>query len=181
LAAGIRYATHLFNAMPPLESRQPGLAGAVLAQPTWTTGLIPDGVHVHPTLVEAVWRAKGATGLNLVTDAMAALGMPPGLYQLNDFAVHVSDTDARLANGTLAGCIISLDKAVQNLIAYTGCSLSDALATVTTTPARLLGLEHERGRIAPGLLADLVLLDEDMSVMRTFAAGELVYTARGVA
>ncbi len=174
-SAGIRYATHLFNAMPPLEHRAPGIAGAVLAETGWTAGLIPDGIHVHPVLVEAVWRAKGAGGLNLVSDAMAALGMPPGQYPLNDLTVNVSERDARLPDGTLAGSILPLDQAVRNLIGYTRCTLSDALATVTTTPARVLGLEHSRGQIAPGYTADLVLLDHALNVLATVVRGNIVY------
>ncbi|HZQ09005.1 MAG TPA: N-acetylglucosamine-6-phosphate deacetylase [Anaerolineae bacterium] len=174
-AAGIRYATHLFNAMPPLDHRAPGIVGAVLSNPEWTTGLIPDGIHVHPSLVKMVWLNKSARGLNLVSDAMAALGMPPGRYRLNDFDVIVSDCDARLPDGTLAGSILPLDQAVRNLISFTRCPLSDALATVTTTPARILNLSHARGRIAPGYIADLVLLDSNLNVGMTIAAGNIVY------
>lgn len=176
-SAGIRYATHLFNAMPPLEHRAPNAPGAVLANCDWVTGLIPDGIHVHPSLVKTIWNAKG-TRVNLVSDAMAALGMPPGIYRLNDFDCYVSDTAARLADGTLAGSILPLDRAVRNFIAYTGCSLSDALATVTTTPAELMNVDHERGRIAENMIADLALLDDALTVQLTIAAGEVVYSAR---
>lgn len=173
--AGIRYATHLFNAMSPLDHRAPGAAGAVLATPEWVTGLIADGVHVDPALVKVVWLAKHEN-LNLVSDAMGALGMPPGSYRLNDFEVVVSDRDARLANGTLAGSILPLDRAVRNLIEYTGCTLREALQTVTTTPARVLEIAEERGRIAEGMVADLVFLDERFHVRMTIAKGEVVYS-----
>ena len=151
------------------------VAGALLNDAPSVVGLIPDGIHVHPAMVKLAWIAKGSTSINLVSDAMAALGMPPGRYQLNDFDVHVSKTDARLADGTLAGSILPLDEAVRNLIEYTGCSLSEALATVTTTPAALLGLSDQRGRIAPGLLADLVLLTPDLEVAMTISAGQITY------
>ena len=173
--AGITYGTHLFNAMPPLGHRDPGLAGALLTDKRCVTGLIPDGIHVHPDLVGLIWAAKGSSHLNLVSDAMAALGMPPGQYYLNDFEVTVTETEARLANGTLAGSILPLDAAVRNLIDFTGCSLSEALATVTTTPAALLGLSQQRGRIAPGFIADLVLLTPDLEVALTITAGEITY------
>ncbi|MCB0198411.1 MAG: amidohydrolase family protein, partial [Anaerolineae bacterium] len=156
MRAGVGYGTHLFNAMPSLSHREPGLVGALLNDSHSVVGLIPDGIHVHPAMIKLAWAAKGSAGINLVSDAMAALGMPPGRYQLNDFEVQVSETDARLADGTLAGSILPLDEAVRNLIEYTGCALSEALATVTTTPAALLGLAEQRGRIAPNLLADLV-------------------------
>ncbi len=172
--AGIRYATHLFNAMPPLDHRAPNAAGAVLANPEWITGLIPDGIHVHPALVKMIWLAKG-TLVNLVSDAMAALGMPSGIYPLNDFDVIVTERDARLENGTLAGSILPLDQAVRNFIVYTNCSLADAFATVTTTPAQLLNLQHERGHIAEGMIADLVMLDDALNVEMTIARGEIVY------
>lgn len=172
--AGIRYATHLFNAMPPLEPRAPNAAGAVLANPDWVAGLISDGIHVHPTLVKMVWLAKG-TRVNLVSDAMAALGMAPGTYRLNDFDVIVSERDARMRDGTLAGSILPLDEAVRNFIRFTGCSIGEALATVSSTPARVLGIERERGEIGEGMMADLVLLDAALRVELTVARGGVVY------
>lgn len=174
-SSGIRYATHLFNAMPPLEHRMPNAPGAVLANRDWIAGLIPDGVHVHPTLVKTIWNAKG-TRVNLVSDAMAALGMPAGTYRLNEFECHVANGEARLKNGTLAGSILPLDQAIRNFIAYTGCTLPQALATVTTTPAELLSITHQRGHIAEGMLADLVLLDDSLNVQMTIANGEIVFS-----
>lgn len=174
--AGVRYGTHLFNAMPPLEHREPGLPGALLTDDRPTVGLIADGVHTHPAMITMVWRALGQR-LNLVTDAMAALGMGPGTHVLGDYEVLVDETSCRLANGTLAGSILSLDEALRNLVRYGGCTLEEALPTVTTTPARAIGLDHERGQIAPGYVADLVLLSPDLQVRGTVAAGDLVYTA----
>jgi len=174
-AAGTRYGTHLFNAMSPLAHREPGLPGALLATPGQTVGLIPDGTHVHPGLIQIIWAVKGPRQISVVSDAMAALGMAAGQYQLNDFEVIVSEKDARLSNGTLAGSVLAMDDAVRNLIAFTGCKLSEALATVTTTPTDLLGIGGERGRIQPGLIADLVLLTPDLRVVTTIAAGEIVW------
>jgi N-acetylglucosamine-6-phosphate deacetylase len=173
--AGVSYGTHLFNAMPALGHREPGLAGALLTHPTLVAGLIPDGIHVHPAVVALIWAAMGSHRLNLVSDDMAALGMPPGAYQIGDQRVIVTATDARLADGTLAGSILPLDAALRNLIAFTGCSLEAALPTLTTTPARLLGLAHELGQLAPGFLADLVLLRPDLTVAMTIVRGEIVY------
>lgn len=178
-AAGTRYGTHLFNAMPALAHREPGLPGALLATPGQVVGLIADGTHIHPGLIRIVWAAKGPAGVCLVTDAMAALGMRPGRYQLNEFEVIVTETDARLADGTLAGSVLTMDQAVRNLIAFTGCTLPAALATVTATPADLLGIGGERGRIRPGLLADLVLLTPDLRVAITIAAGKIVWRSAG--
>lgn len=173
--AGIRYGTHLFNAMPPLAHREPGLPGALLSDPRPAAGFIPDGIHTHPTMIGLVWKLLGPARFSMVTDCMAALGMGPGRHLLGDFEVIVDASSARLGDGTLAGSILSLDRGLRNLIRVTGCSLEDALATITMTPARLLGLAHERGCIAPGCIADLVLLSPDLRVQATMARGEVVH------
>jgi len=173
--AGARYATHLFNAMPTLHHREPGLVAAALADPRVTVGLVADGLHVHPALVGLLWRWLGPDRLNLVTDAMAALGMGPGEYVLGDYAVRVAEDAARLADGTLAGCVLSLDAMLRAFLSYSGATVDEALPTITTTPARLLGLGDWLGRIAPGCAADLVLLSPDLRVVETFVGGESVY------
>lgn len=171
--AGITWGTHLFNAMSPFTPREPGLVGALLASDV-PCGLIADGVHVHPTVVKIAWRAKGARGLTLVTDAMSALGMPPGRYALGERAVIADATSARLADGTLAGSTLTMDAAIRNVIAYTGCALADAVTLASATPARVLGLAR-KGQIAPGYDADLVVLDESLRVALTIARGAVVY------
>jgi N-acetylglucosamine-6-phosphate deacetylase len=178
--AGIRYGTHLFNAMPALQHRDPGLPGALLTDARVTVGLIADGIHTHPAIVSLVWQALGPRRLNLVTDAMAALGVPAGTHRLADFDVVVDATSARLADGTLAGSILSLDQALRNLIAMTDCSLHDALQTMTTTAARAIGVS-DRGRLARGAVADVVLLSPDLQVRTTIAAGVVAYEAPVVA
>ena len=175
--AGARYGTHLFNAMPALGHRDPGLPGALLCDDRMIVGFIADGVHTHRSIIGLVWKMLGPKRMSLVTDAMAALGMPPGKHRLGDYDVYVDATSARLADGTLAGSILELDQALRNLIDITGCPLSEALETMTTTPAGLLGLEGERGRIAPGLAADMVLLSSSLKVDATIAAGEVVFSA----
>jgi N-acetylglucosamine-6-phosphate deacetylase len=174
--AGARYGTHLFNAMSALGHREPGLPGALLTDPRPTVGVIADGVHTHRSVIRLTWQALGPHRMNLVTDAMAALGMPAGRHSLGDFEVVVDATSARLADGTLAGSILSLDQALRNLIDVTGCTLADALPTLTTTPARAIGLDRERGRIAPGCIADMVLLTADLHVSATIAEGAVVYS-----
>ncbi|UCG26477.1 MAG: N-acetylglucosamine-6-phosphate deacetylase [Chloroflexota bacterium] len=173
--AGISYATHLFNAMPELNHRKPGLIGAVLSDERVTIGLIADGVHVHPSLVKLIWHMTGSDRLNLVTDAMAALGMPPGDYTLGDYKVKVSGEKATLSNGTLAGSILSMDQALRNLLNLTGCSQAEALRTITTTPATLLGIGNRKGQVAPGFDADLVLLTPDFQVVATVIDGQIAY------
>ena len=173
--AGIRYGTHLFNAMPALYHREPGLVAALLTDPRLTVGLIADGIHTHPSIVSLVWQFLGSARLNLVTDGMAALGMSSGRHLLGDLKVETDESSARLADGTLAGSILSLDTALRNLIAFAGCSLQDALPTVTSTPAASLGILDQRGQLSPGLVADLVLLSSDLDVTMTIASGDVVY------
>ncbi len=175
--AGIRYGTHLFNAMSLLAHREPGLPGALLTEERVAVGFIPDGIHTHPAMIRMAWKQLGPRRFSMVTDCMAALGMGPGHHLLGDYEVTVDAASARLADGTLAGSILSLDEGVRNLIRATGCALEEALATVTTTPARLLGLSQERGEIAPGYVADLVLLSQDLTIEMTIARGEVVYRA----
>lgn len=173
-AAGIRYGTHLFNAMPPLHHRKPGLAAALLSDKRLTIGLIADGIHVHPAMVKLAWQLAGSR-LNLVTDAMTALGMPPGAYVLGDQTVQVTETDARLADGTLAGSVLSLDQALRNLMTFAGVNLAQVLPLVTERPASLLGQADTLGRVAQGAQADLVLLDPAHQVVLTMVAGQIVY------
>lgn len=172
-AAGIGWGTHLYNAMSPLQHREPGLMGALLVSEV-PCGLIPDGIHSHPAMVQLAWKAKGADGLTLVTDCMAAMGMAPGRYALGEHLVIVDETTARLEDGTLAGSILRMDEGLRNMLAFTGCSLADASRMTSTNPARLLGLQR-KGRIAPGCDADLVALSPENRVTHTFAAGKLVY------
>jgi N-acetylglucosamine-6-phosphate deacetylase len=159
--------------MPPVNHRAPGLVEALLTDPRAAVGLIPDGLHLHPALIRLIWQSAGPARVNVVTDAMAALGEPPGRYRLGDFEVTVSENDARLNDGRLAGSTLSLDQGLRNLIAFTDCGVNDALRTVTETPARLLGLT-DRGRLAPGCRADLVLLTPDLRVRIVIVGGQVV-------
>ncbi len=176
--AGITYGTHLFNAMPALDHREPGLVGALLGHSQVTVGIIADGIHLHPSLVALAWKAKGHLRVSLVTDAMAALGMPAGTYTLGDQDVIVEDEAARLADGRLAGSVLTLDQAVRNLVNFAGCRPYEAISMVTAVPASILRMADSRGRIAPGFLADMVLLDSDLRVVETLVAGEVVYSTR---
>jgi N-acetylglucosamine-6-phosphate deacetylase len=171
--AGVAWGTHLFNAMAPFTHREPGLAGALLSSDI-PCGLIVDGVHVHPAAVRAAYRAKGAHGITLVTDAMSAMGMEPGHYRLGDRNVIVDAITARLDDGTLAGSILQMDAALRHVIDFTGCSLADAITMASTTPARVLGLAN-KGQLVPGADADLVVLDESLQVQMTIARGEIVF------
>jgi len=170
-SAGLTYVTHLFNAMAPFGHRSPGPIGAVLADPSVTAGVICDGIHVDPTAVEMAWRALGPHRMSLVSDASPALGAPYGRFNIGGFEIIHDETGVRTVDGVLAGSALELDRAVRNLMAYTGCSLAEALATVTTTPADLLGLS-DRGRIRVGARADLTIVDPAGHLHRTVVAGE---------
>lgn len=171
---GITFGTHLFNAMPQINHRHPGITTALLTADAVAVGIIADGTHTHADMVHLAWLAKGRDRLVLVTDAMGALGMPEGRYSLNGSLITVDETSARLEDGTLAGSILSLDQAVRNLIAFTGCPLADALHTVTANPARVIRLA-DRGALVPGYDADLVLLDEKGVVHATIKRGEWIF------
>lgn len=175
IEAGIGWGTHLFNAMHDLRHREPGLPLALLLSNV-PVGLIADGVHLHPAIIELALRLKGAAGITLVTDAMAAMGNPPGVYNLGGFEVHVDEHSARLATGTLAGSILTMDAAVRYLVEQCRCPLAAALTMATRTPADLLRLGN-KGRLAVGADADIVVLDETLHVTATFVAGELVHRA----
>ena len=171
--AGIAWGTHLYNAMSPLGQREPGLMGALLVSPV-PVGLITDGVHSHPAMVKVAYRCKGADGIAIVTDAMEAMGMAPGNYRLGDRSVIVDSSTARLADGTLAGSILTMDAGVRNMVEFSGCMQVEALAMASATPARILGLAR-KGRIAAGCDADLTILDGTGRVAETWARGERVY------
>ena len=171
-AAGARYVTHLFNAMRPFAHRDPGPIGAALADDEIVVGIICDGVHVDPVAVRMAWRALGPHRLNLVTDAVAALGDGRGRLGADDLTV--GGGAVRNASGVLAGSVLSLDQAVRNLVAFTGCTVPDAIATVTSTPADLLGLA-DRGRLHVGCRADVTVLDRDLRVVATIVGGEVAW------
>jgi len=173
-SAGLSYATHLFNAMAPFSHRNPGPVGAVLADDDVVAGIICDGIHVDPIAVRMAWHALGPTRMSLVSDASPALGMPYGRMQLAGFEIIHDETGVRTVDGVLAGSALALDQAVRNLIEFTGCTLADALATVTTTPADLLGLT-DRGRLGVGMRADLTILDGDANLVATIVAGTLAH------
>lgn len=172
--AGARMATHLYNAMSAFAHRSPGAIGAALVDQRLTVGLIADGVHSHPASINLAVRAKGAERVALVSDMMPAAGMPPGNYELGGQAVIVDGAAARLADQTLAGSIVTLDQAIRNIVAWTGATPAEAIRMASEIPARLLGLS-DTGRIAPRLVADLVLFDDDLNIEATIVAGRAVF------
>lgn len=170
--AGARSATHLFNAMSPLGHRTPGAPGVLLADGRVTLGIIVDDHHLDPIVVSLIARlAPGRVAL--VSDAIAALGLTDGRHRLGARDVTVRDGQARLADGTLAGSVTGLDACVRAFARHTG-SARAAIEAVTATPARLLD-DAERGHLAPGARADVVLLDAELRVRMTIVAGVVAY------
>jgi len=168
--AGMTMVTHLFNAMAPFEHRNPGPVGAALADAGVAASIICDGIHVDPVAVRMAWRALGASRTILVTDATAALGVDASTQRLAGVEITVSGDRLQTPDGRLAGSNLTLDRAVRNLIEFTGCSISDAIGTVTSNPASLLGLA-DRGTITAGAHADIVVLDEALMVHATIVGG----------
>ncbi|HEY8283505.1 MAG TPA: N-acetylglucosamine-6-phosphate deacetylase [Chloroflexota bacterium] len=177
VGAGARMATHLFNAMVPFLHRAPGLPGAALDHDDLTPGIIPDGYHIHPAAIRLTVRAKGTHGVVVVTDSVSVAGCPPGDYAMLGQQVTWDGETVRRRDGGLAGSGLSPIEALRRYMRFGGLSLLEALPAMTSTPARLLGLEGERGSLVPGARADLVLLTPDLQVHTTIVGGEIVYQA----
>lgn len=175
--AGAQHSTHLFNAMSPLEHRAPGVAGALLTDARATVEIIADGIHLHPAVTKLIVAARGSRDVALITDAMAAAGMPEGDYDFVGRPVTVCCGAVRLTDGALAGSILTLDHAVRNIMTFTGIGWSEAIAMATHVPARIAGIAHRKGRVASGVDADLVALDDQGVVQRTWTRGVLAYNA----
>lgn len=176
VAAGARQATHLFNRMTPMKQRAPGLAGAVLQADEVAAEIICDGVHVHPGMVRAAVAAKHPQRVLAITDGTAASGLAPGTRaRLGDQTIVAGASSATLEDGTLAGSTATMDGVFRTLVQRMGCSLVDAAAMCATTPARELSLTGQ-GAIAVGALADLVVLDSSLRVVRTYVGGRLVWS-----
>ncbi|MBI2222366.1 MAG: N-acetylglucosamine-6-phosphate deacetylase [Acidobacteria bacterium] len=172
--AGARHATHLFNRMTPLTHHEPGVVGAVLESEEVAAELIADGVHVHPAAMRAAIAAKGASRMIAITDGTSGSGMPAGSRAtLGGRPITVTDV-ARLDDGTLAGSVLTMDRAFARLTTLAGLSPVEAALMTSTTPARELGL-HGHGVLAPGTVADLVVLDAAYHVVQTWVGGELAW------
>jgi N-acetylglucosamine-6-phosphate deacetylase len=176
IAAGARHATHLFNRMPPLGHRAPGLAGAVLQSEEIAAEIICDGFHVHPALVRTALAAKGPSRIIAITDGTAVSGLPVGARgTLGGQPITAGESAAVLGDGTLAGSALTMDRAFRMLVGKMKLSIVDAATLCSTTAARELGLAGH-GILARDGIADLVVLDDKFSVVQTYVAGRLVYT-----
>jgi N-acetylglucosamine-6-phosphate deacetylase len=173
IAAGARSATHTFNAMRPLDHREPGILGTVLTDDSLFAELICDGIHSAPEMTKLWWRTKGPERAILVTDAMSATGMPDGEYRLGELTVQVANGRA-MSEGVLAGSVLTLDRALANFLAFTGATLEQGLRLLTGNPAALTGFENETGSLAPGAAANLVAVGPDGHLAASFLNGVLV-------
>ncbi len=174
---GVTSATHVFNAMTGLHHRAPGAVGASLARPEIVCEVIADGVHLAPLVVRLTVAAKGPSGVVLITDAMEGTAMPDGEYTLGGFPVFVQNGTAAFADGTLAGSVLTMNRAFTNLRRFVPTvSLPDAARMSSGNALRQMGLDRERGAIAPGMAADLVILDpETGEVEATLVGGQVAY------
>jgi len=171
IAWGATRATHTFNAMRGLHHREPGTVGAVLARPEVVCEVIADGVHLDPLVVRLIVAAKGAAGAVLITDAIEGAAMADGEYALGGQPVFVRDGTAAFADGTLAGSVLTMNRAFANVVGFAGVSLPEAARLSSGNAARQLGMEERFGEIAPGRAADLVILHPE--------TGEVAWTLVG--
>jgi N-acetylglucosamine-6-phosphate deacetylase len=169
--AGVRHATHTFNAMRPLDHRDPGIIGETLTDKRISAEIIADGIHVDPVVVRLFLRAKGADGAVLVTDATAATGMPNGRYQLGSLEVEVKDGKC-LHDGRLAGSVLTMDRAVRNIVKFANWDLQQAVQLATLNPARTTGLTGNAGQLVAGAPADIVALSAGGEVVKTIVHGQ---------
>jgi N-acetylglucosamine-6-phosphate deacetylase len=168
--AGARHATHTFNAMRPLDHRNPGIIGEVLSDDTITADIIVDGIHVSPEVVKLFLQAKGPERAVLITDAMSATGMPDGRYQLGPIQVEVKEGKAT-AGDSLAGSVLTMDRAVRNVTKFSHWTLREAVRAATLNPACAVGLSTKYGRLSAGAEANFVVLSPAGDVLKTVVGG----------
>ncbi|HUV63042.1 MAG TPA: N-acetylglucosamine-6-phosphate deacetylase [Sedimentisphaerales bacterium] len=173
--AGISHVTHLFNAMPSIHHRSPGPLVAIFQADNITAQLITDGVHIHPAVLGLTFGTLGPQRTIVITDGMQAIGLGDGRFIYNGIKYESKDGTARYKDGTLIGTALGLNQMLSRFMAFTGCPLASAIRTVTENPARLLGIDDKKGTIAPGKDADLVLLEDDLSISATMVGGKIVF------
>lgn len=173
--AGINHVTHIFNAMPPLNHRVPGPLAAIFENEKVSAQVISDGHHLHPAIVNLVYRIMGPERVICITDGMQAMGLPEGSYLYNGREYESKAGAARYLDGTLIGSTMSLGNIAFKFKEFTGCSLEEAIHTITKNPAELLGLGDRKGTIETGKDADIVIFNHDRSIFRTLINGNVVF------
>ncbi len=174
---GLRQTTHTGNAMTGLHHREPGTLGAALTFPEIRAELIADNIHIHPAVMQIIYRCKGADGLILISDAIRGAGMPDGEYSIDERTVTIKDGTVKLPDGTLAGSTLTMERALRNLIAATGETLENLWQTSSLNAARAIGVSAQKGSLEAGKDADFVLVDDSINVLLTVAEGRIVYRA----
>ncbi|GLP95070.1 N-acetylglucosamine-6-phosphate deacetylase [Paraferrimonas sedimenticola] len=172
IEAGAKASTHLFNAMSAFGSREPGVVGASLLTNELIAGIIVDGHHVDYRALQLAYRLKGVDGLMLVTDAMSPVGTDIESFDLQGRTILRQGDRLNAQSGELAGCVLDMASAVRNCVDHMGCALAHALQMASRTPASLLGLSESKGHLQPGADADLLLIDDDLQVKRSWIAGK---------
>jgi len=172
---GLNQATHVFNGMLGMHHREPGTVGGVLMDERIYAQIIADGVHIHPAMIKLSVRAKGISKIILITDSIRGAGLPDGYYDKNGQQFTVKDGIACTPAGGLSGSTLTLDKAIKNMIKFMGMPLNDVLPMATSVPAKAMGWQDHRGVLKPGADADVVILNEDFNVEKTFVLGNEVY------
>jgi N-acetylglucosamine-6-phosphate deacetylase len=170
MASGARHATHTFNAMRPLGHRDPGILGLVLANGSMTADIIADGIHVDPAVVELFVKLKGPERAVLITDATSATGMPDGRYRLGALELEMRNGRCILGD-KLAGSVLTMDRALRNVMKFANLDLQPALRTATLNPARVVGISGQHGVLASGTGADFVVLNQRYEVVQTIVGG----------
>jgi N-acetylglucosamine-6-phosphate deacetylase len=175
IKAGISHATHFFNAMPEFRHREPGIVGAILESENITVELICDGIHVHPASIRLVLERKGLDNICLITDSILATGLGDGDYVLGKLNITVKGDETRLKDGSsLAGSVLTLNKAVKNVLDWTDLSISQVVRMASLNPARVLGLDNDMGSIEKGKIANLTVYDKDFQIEQTYVYGKPV-------
>lgn len=176
--AGASHMTHTFNALPPLNHRKPGAIVAAMERDSVTCELIVDNVHVHPAMQRLLLKMKGADKMILITDAIRACMLCDGQYDLGGQMVTVGKGEARLADGSLAGSVLFMNQAVKNFMENTGLDLVSAIKLVTENPAKELGVFGEKGSLALGKDADIVIFDDSLEIFATIVRGNVLYRGK---
>jgi len=173
---GISHATHLFNAMSGYHHREPGVIGAVLDSPEVTAEVIADGLHIHSSALRLALAGKGHDKICLITDSINAAGLDDGIYQMGNLEIVLKGNEARLReSNTLAGSVLTLNRAVKNVIEWTEIAVNQGINMASLNPSRVIGLEHDTGSIQEGKYANFVVFDKEFNVIETFLKGRSVF------
>ncbi|MEE0409373.1 MAG: amidohydrolase family protein, partial [Clostridia bacterium] len=172
--AGATQLTHTFNAMRPINHREPGILGAVFENDDVKCEVICDYIHLHPAIIKMIYKIKGADKINMISDSGTAAGLDISEFEVNGVKRYIKDGVVRLADGTIAGSARTLLDGVKNLVS-SGIPLEDVSKMASLNPAKTLGLDDEIGSISVGKFADLVVLDKDLNVCKTFINGKCEY------